>query len=84
MSTAAMKITSKGQVTIPKEIRMLLKSDVVTFDVVQNNVVIMPVLDTAGSLSEYAGNVKAGSSFKKMKDRAWGEAVREKNAKESS
>lgn len=84
MSTAARKITSKGQVTIPMEIRKLLKSDMVTFDVVQSNIVIRPVLDTAGSLSEYAKNVKAGASFKKTKDRAWEEAVREKTGKKTS
>ena len=84
MSTSAMKITSKGQVTIPKEIRELLKSDVVTFDVVQSNIVIRPVLDTAGSLSEYAKNVKAGSSFKKLKDKAWEEVIREKTGKKTS
>lgn len=84
MSTAAMKITSKGQVTIPKEIREFLKSDVVTFDVVQDNVVIRPVSDAGGSLSEYAKNVKAGSSFKRLKDKAWEEAVREKTGKKTS
>ncbi len=84
MSTAAMKITSKGQVTIPKEIRKLLKSDVVTFDVVQSNVVIRPVLDAAGSLSEYAKNVKTGSSFKRLKDKAWEEVIHEKTGKKTS
>ncbi len=84
MSTAAMKITSKGQVTIPKEIRKLLKSAVVNCDVVQSNVVIRPVLDTAGSLSEYAKNVKAGSSFKRLKDKSWEEVIRKKTGKKAS
>ncbi len=84
MPTAAMKITSKGQVTIPKEIRKLLRSDVVTFDVEKNTVVIRPVLDASGSLGEYGKNVKAGVSFKKMKDRAWEEAVRAKTRKKAS
>jgi len=84
MTTSAMKITSKGQVTIPKGIRKLLGTDIVTFEVVEKNIVIRPVFDTAGSLSEYAKNVKAGSSFKKLKERAWEEAIREKTGKKAS
>lgn len=83
MARTAMKITSKGQVTIPKKIRDLLKSDVVTFAVVDHTVVIRPVPDAGGSLREYAGNVRAGSSFAAMKDRAWEDVVREKARKES-
>ncbi len=84
MTTSAMKITSKGQVTIPKGIRKLLRTDIVTFEVVEKNIVIRPVFNTAGSLSEYAKNVKAGSSFKKLKERAWEEAIREKTGKKTS
>ncbi len=84
MTTSAMKITSKGQVTIPKGIRKLLGTDIVTFEVVEKNIVIRPVFDTAGSLSEYAKNVEAGSSFKKLKERAWEEAIREKTGKKTS
>jgi hypothetical protein len=46
--------------------------------------VIRPVLDTAGSLSEYAKNVKAGSSFKRLKDKSWEEVIRKKTGKKAS
>ncbi len=84
MTTAAVKITRKGQVTIPKEIREKLKADAVYFEVVDDTVMVKPVRDAAGSLSEYAGNVKSGVSMKQMKDRAWEAAVREKTGKKSS
>ncbi len=84
MTTAAVKITRKGQVTIPKEIREKLKADAVYFEVVDDTVMVKPVRDAAGSLSEYAGNVKPGVSMKQMKDRAWEVAVREKTGKKSS
>ena len=42
MPTKAVKITSKGQATIPKEIRDLLKTDVVEFEVVEGMVVVKP------------------------------------------
>ncbi len=84
MATTVLKITDKGQVTIPKEIRDLLKTNVVTFDVIEGNVVVRPVRDVGGSLSEYAKNVKGDISFRKVKDMAWEEAVREKTTKKSS
>ena len=84
MTTAAVKITRKGQVTIPKEIRDKLKADAVYFEVVDDTVMVKPVRDAAGSLSEYAGNVRPGVSMKQMKDRAWEVAVREKTGKKPS
>ena len=84
MATEAVKITRKGQVTIPKKIRERLKATAVYFDVVNDEVVVRAVRDAAGSLSEYAGNVKPGISIKQMKDRAWEEAVHEKTSKKSA
>ena len=84
MAKAAVKITKKGQVTIPKEIRERLKATAVYFEVIGDDVVVRAVRDAAGSLSEYAGNVKTGVSMKQMKDRAWREAVHEKTGKKSA
>lgn len=84
MTTAAVKITRKGQVTIPKAIREKLKANAVYFEVEDEIVMVKPVRDAAGSLREYAGNVKPGVSMKQMKDRAWEAAVREKTGKKSS
>jgi AbrB family looped-hinge helix DNA binding protein len=77
MTTAAVKITRKGQVTIPKEIRDKLKSSAVYFEVRDDVVIMKPVRDAAGSLSEYARNVRRHESMKQMKQRAWEEVVRE-------
>ncbi|MGO9370575.1 MAG: AbrB/MazE/SpoVT family DNA-binding domain-containing protein [Syntrophobacteraceae bacterium] len=84
MAKAAVKITKKGQVTIPKEIRERLKATAVYFEVIGDDVVVRAVRDAAGSLSEYAGNVKPDVSIKQMKDRAWEEAVHEKAGKKSA
>ncbi len=84
MTTTAVKITSKGQVTIPKEIREKLNTSAVYFEVINDTVVVRAVKDAAGSLSEYAKNVKPGTSMKKIKAMAWEEAIREKTRKKSS
>jgi AbrB family looped-hinge helix DNA binding protein len=84
MATRAVKITKKGQVTIPKEIRERLKATVLYFEVIDDDVVVRAVRDAAGSLSEYAGNAKPDVSMKQMKDRAWEEAVHEKAGKKSA
>jgi AbrB family looped-hinge helix DNA binding protein len=84
MATAAVKITRKGQVTIPKEIREKLKANAVYFEVEDDIVMVKPVRDAAGSLREYARNVKPGVSMKQMKDRAWEVAIREKTGKKST
>ena len=84
MTTAAVKITQKGQVTIPKEIREKLNADAVYFEVEDDAVMVKPVRDTAGSLSEYAGNIRPGTSMRQMKDKAWEVAVREKTGRKSS
>jgi hypothetical protein len=46
--------------------------------------VVRTLGDAAGSLSEYAGNVKPDVSIKQMKDRAWEEAVHDKAGKKSA
>ena len=84
MTTAAVKLTQKGQVTIPKEIREKLKSNTVYFEVEDDTVMVKPVRDAARSLNEYAGNVKPGASMKQMKDKAWEVAVSEKTSRKSS
>jgi len=66
------KVTSKGQVTIPKEIRDILDSDVVEFKVENGRVVLRPIKRLAGKLSSYsnAARIQEESS-------AWRNAARD-------
>lgn len=84
MTTGAVKITKKGQVTIPKEIREKLKTSTIYFDVVDDTIMVKAVRDAAGSLHQYAENVKAGTPMKEIKERAWEVAAREKARKKTS
>ncbi|MBF0464695.1 MAG: AbrB/MazE/SpoVT family DNA-binding domain-containing protein [Nitrospirae bacterium] len=71
----AVKITSKGQITIPKRIRDILDTDIVEFEVKDNLVVLKPVRSVGGSLSKYSVGRK---TFSEIRDIAWDAAVNDK------
>jgi len=77
MTIATARISSKGQVTIPKRIRDHLKSETVVFDVQDGVVVLQPVRDAAGALHKYARHA-THDDFKKLREQAWEDAVHEK------
>ena len=70
------RISPKGQITLPKEIRDLLHCDLVRIVANDEAVRIEPVRDLAGSLSQYA---KPSLSPKEARETAWAEAMREKH-----
>jgi AbrB family looped-hinge helix DNA binding protein len=74
----AVKITEKGQVTIPREIRKALNTSLISFSVTDGVVTLRPIHDVGGSLRAYAKNAVSAASFRKVKEAAWEEAVREK------
>lgn len=81
MQTIA-KITRKGQVTIPRKIREKLNSEVIEFDIMENNnIVVRPVKSVAGSLSSYAK--KRSGSFGEIREKAWEKVVRERYGKKA-
>jgi AbrB family looped-hinge helix DNA binding protein len=80
MELKTVKITRKGQVTIPKRIRDFLKSDVVEFNVIDNRVVVSPVDSAAGFLSEYA---REHVPLENIRDAAWKEAIGAKLGKKT-
>ena len=71
MATA--KITKKGQVTIPRDIRKVLGGQVVEFEVVDAGVLIKPVISVAGSLSRYGGK---SSDLNEVRESSWNSVVR--------
>ena len=75
------RITQKGQVTIPRKIRDKLGSKVVEFDIVDDQIIIRPLTSVAGSLSAY--NRKESVPFKEAREKAWDEISREKYGKKT-
>ena len=62
------KISKKGQVTIPKHIRDILDTDIVEFELTEENVVIKPVRSVSGSLGKYS---KKYVTVDKVREKVW-------------
>lgn len=73
------KVSSKGQITLPREVRKALGTDHVRIVYSsEDGVRIEPVNDVAGSLAHYARR-KGRIPFDLARERAWGAVVREKH-----
>lgn len=70
------KVSSKGQITLPREVRKALGTDLVRIVSEGGSVRIEPVKDLAGSLAHYA---KKRLPFRVARDKAWEAVVREKH-----
>jgi bifunctional DNA-binding transcriptional regulator/antitoxin component of YhaV-PrlF toxin-antitoxin module len=69
MYSSSVKITDKGQVTIPKEVRNALGSNIICFEISQQGkVMINPVKSVYGMLNEYSTNQ---GSFTNERNVAW-------------
>ena len=65
MLNYTIRITEKGQITIPHKIRNIINSDTITFSVTDDNkILISPVHDNAGSLTSYS-NTETNNSTEK-------------------
>jgi len=65
---ALVKISSKGQVTIPKKFREFLGTNLIRFKVIEGRIVIEPVKDVGGIFKKY---VKKSLPFEKERELAW-------------
>ncbi|WP_297058796.1 AbrB/MazE/SpoVT family DNA-binding domain-containing protein [Thermosulfurimonas sp.] len=73
MVVKTVKVSRKGQITLPKKIREALGSGVLRLILEDRRVIIEPVEDLAGSLKKYAQPQRELS-----KEEVWAEVVREK------
>ena len=77
MIVKTVKISKKGQITLPKEMREALGAGVLKLVLRDRQVIIEPVEDLAASLKKYAKRV----DLDQVRKEAWTEAVREKLGK---
>ena len=73
------KLSSKGQLTLPKCARDSLGTEYVHIIVDENGIRLEPVADLAASLRGYA---RSNSNPKKTREKAWEEAVNEKHGRD--
>ena len=73
------KISPKGQITLPKQVREILASDLVTIVAKEGSVTIEPVRDVGGSLSRYASRF---IPLKEAREKAWPGVVHEKHTRD--
>ncbi|KIE05723.1 hypothetical protein NF27_DB00020 [Candidatus Jidaibacter acanthamoeba] len=64
-----MKITRAGQVTIPKIIRDKLQTDTIMFEIVDEEIHVIPVTNVAGALSEFSK--QEDKDFSQVRDSSW-------------
>ena len=69
------KVSAKGQITLPKAVRQKLATELVRVVIDNDAVRIEPVSDVAGSLRQYAQQY---ISHEEARERAWSEVVHEK------
>lgn len=74
MSVTA-RITSKGQLTLPREARKALGSNTVEIEVTEGELRIRPVRSVAGALAGYGGRIEA---LKEIREQVWREVADEK------
>ena len=77
-SVKTAKVSSKGQITLPREVREALGTDHVRIVYAAGEVRIEPLHDVAGSLAQYVKGKKS-SSFRVTREKAWRAVVREKH-----
>ena len=65
-------ITSKGQLTLPKDVRTALGSNTVELKVDGETVVLIPIRSIAGALGKYAGEKVP---FEKVREKVWEEVA---------
>ena len=73
------KISSKGQITLPKPVRAVLGGNLVRIVVEGNVIRLEPVPDLAGSLKRYA---TGSTGCHEARDRAWSEAMHDKHSRD--
>jgi len=71
--TVTATITSKGQLTLPRDVRKVLNTTTVVIEVEGEQVVLRPARSVAGALAKYAG---PHTPIREVRERVWGEVTR--------
>jgi AbrB family looped-hinge helix DNA binding protein len=72
------KITSKGQVTIPRKVRDFLWTNTVEFVISDDTVIVKPVKSVGGALAKYATK---RVPIREVREKVWKEVADERAKK---
>jgi len=75
---AVVKITSKGQITIPAPFRKRLKTDLVSVEMEGDKIVIKPISGIGGIFKKFAIKGKSPEEITKMEEKAVEEGFTER------
>lgn len=80
MYIGTVKISSKGQIVLPKKIRELFSSNIISLLIDdQNHVLLTPIHELGGSLSSYKKDTSL--TFEEIREQAWQDNTAVKRAK---
>jgi AbrB family looped-hinge helix DNA binding protein len=71
--TVTATITSKGQLTLPRDVRRVLNTTTVVIEVEGEKVVLRPARSVAGALAKYA---RPNTPLRQVREKVWGEVAR--------
>ncbi|WP_456382774.1 AbrB/MazE/SpoVT family DNA-binding domain-containing protein [Persephonella sp.] len=74
------KITRKGQITIPVEIRKKIGTSIVEIEEQEGKIIIKPVRDLAGALKKYSKRRKVPDNILQQEEGAFQNAIKEKHS----
>jgi bifunctional DNA-binding transcriptional regulator/antitoxin component of YhaV-PrlF toxin-antitoxin module len=70
MTSKTLSIGPRGQITLPKKLRDLFKSDSITIEIIDDkHAIISPVPDIGGVISEFQKITDL--SFEEIREQAW-------------
>ena len=77
MHGKTISISPRGQITLPKKLRDLFKTNSITLEIIDNtHAVISPTPDVGGIIAEF--KKKTDLSFEQIRDRSWIDAINNK------
>ncbi len=73
MMSKTISIGPRGQITLPKKLRDLFKTNSITLELIDDkHAIISPVEDVAGGLAEFGK--KTNLSFEEIRNKSWSES----------
>ena len=77
MISKTLSISPRGQITLPKKLRDLFKTNTIVIEIADDkHAVISPITDVAGSISNY--NKETNLPFDKIRNDAWNNSSNKK------